>query len=412
VVQISNPDIVVSDYLLPDGNVLELLPRLKNTVPDISIIVLTGHGSIDLAVQAVKAGAEQFFTKPVDLPVLLTVIQRLLDEQRNRKKQLASTSQPGSRISDPFIGTNPAIRLLAQKAKKLLTTESPILIQGETGTGKGVLASWLHRNGPRSEKPFVDINCAAISRELLETELFGHEKGAFTGAITTKLGLFEVAHAGTIFLDEIGDMDLQVQPKLLKVLEEKRFRRLGDIRERLVDVRLITATHKNLSLLVQGNKFRDDLYFRINTFTLKLPPLRDRIEDIPILARHLLNDITSNMGCSDIALSSDLERSLQTYPWPGNIRELRNALESAVLLSEHHILTSKDWQVEQFLAAAPGTDDQVLTLLELERQHIEKVLRKVHGHVDGAAKRLGLSKSALYEKIKKHGINLSGIPKY
>lgn len=411
VVRSSNPDAIISDFLLPDGDALELLPRLKYTGFKIPFIVLTGHGSIDLAVQLIKAGAEQFLTKPVELPTLLVTLQRLLEEQRHAKKPPAGPCRPPRRVVDPFIGTSPIIRQLAQKAQRLLSTESPILIQGETGTGKGVLAKWFHQNGLRSEQPFVDLNCAAISRELLETDLFGHEKGAFTGAVTNKLGLFEVANGGTIFLDEIGDMDLHVQPKLLKVLEEQRFRRVGDVRERLVDVRLITATHKNLALLVQMNKFRDDLYFRINTLPLRLPPLRDRIEDLPILARHLLNEIATELDRGEIVLSPELERSLQTYPWPGNIRELQNTLKRAVLLSDYHILTHKDWQIDQLSEETVDADDHVLTLLELERRHIEKVLRIEQGYVEGAAKKLGLSRSALYEKIKKHGIKLSGIPK-
>jgi DNA-binding NtrC family response regulator len=411
VAQTSNPDIVISDYLLPDGDALELLPYLKRIEPNVSCIILTGHGSIDIAVRAIKAGAEQFLVKPVELPTLLINVQRLLVDQGDCKKEPAATRSQNSRVIDPFLGTSLAIRQLAQKAKKLATTESTILIQGETGTGKGVLANWLHMNSPRREGPFVDLNCATISRELLETEIFGHKKGAFTGAIATKLGLFEAAHGGTIYLDEIGDMDLQVQPKLLKVLEERKFRRLGDIRERQADARLITATHKNLALLAIENRFREDLYFRISTFPLKLPPLRERIEDIPILARRLLSDIAADLKCGEILLSPDVEKSLQAYPWPGNIRELRNVLERSVILCENHVLTSKDIQIEQLSEAPQCTSLHISTLLELECLHIEKVLQIEKGRVDETAKRLGISRSALYEKIKKHGIKLSEIPK-
>ena len=409
-----SPDVVVSDYSLPDGNALELLPHLKSFDPDLRFLVMTRQGTIDLAVQVIKAGADQFLTKPVELPSFLTVIQQTLEHRRNGKKSLVSRPRKLSQPPDPFLGASPAIRALAQKARKLLLTDSSILIQGETGTGKGVLAAWLHFHGSRCDGSFVDLNCASLSRELLESDLFGHERGAFTGAVAAKRGLFEVAHGGTVFLDEIGDMDLQVQPKLLKVLEEKQFRRLGDVCERLVDVRLIAATHKDLGLLVRENKFRVDLYFRINTFPLRLPPLRERIEDVPVLARHMLREIVADLGRNDIALSPDLEQALQSYRWPGNIRELRQILERAVLFCEGDTLTSKDLHVENLSASTCSTwssRDQDLTLSELERRHIEKVLWLEQGRVEDAAKKLGLSRSALYERIKKHGIDLSRISK-
>ena len=405
------PDVVVSDYSLPDGNGLELLSHLKSVTSDFSFLIMTGHGTIDLAVQMIKAGADQFLTKPIELPSFLTVLQQVLEHRRNRKNRFGSQLRKPSQSLDPFLGISPAVRSLAQKAQKLLSTNNPILIQGETGTGKGVLAAWLHYHGPRQDEPFIDLNCATLSRELLESDLFGHERGAFTGAVTTKKGLFEVAHGGTVFLDEIGDMDLQVQPKLLKVLEEKRFRRLGDVCERLVDVRLIAATHKDLGVLMRENKFRSDLYFRINTFPLRLPPLRERIEDIPILARHMLKEIVADLGGNNLVLSTDIEKALQSYQWPGNTRELRQTLERAVLFCEDDTLTSKDLHFVYLSDSTLVSRDQILTLSELEHLYIEKVLQIEHGRVEEAAKKLGLSRSALYEKIKKHGINLSRIPK-
>src|SRR3982750_4115287 len=276
----SRPDVVIADYLLPDGTALDLIPRLKEIDSAIPLLILTAHGSIDLAVRAIKEGAEQFLTKPLELPAFLGIPQRILENRRNLNKQLASKSREVRLAVNPFIGTSAAIRTLAEQVKKVLSTDSPILILGETGSGKGVLARWIHANGPRAEEAFVDLNCAGLSRDLLETELFGHEKGAFTNAIAAKQGLFEVAHRGTIFLDEIGDVDLQIQPKLLKVLEEKRFRRVGDVRDRQVDVRLIAATHQDMGQLVAEKKYRDALYFRINTIPLAFPPLRERIEDI------------------------------------------------------------------------------------------------------------------------------------
>ncbi|HYN26210.1 MAG TPA: sigma-54 dependent transcriptional regulator, partial [Pyrinomonadaceae bacterium] len=312
----SRPDIVIADYMLPDGTALDLLPRLKEINPDIPLLILTAHGSIDLAVRAIKEGAEQFLTKPLELPALMVILKRLLENQRNRHKQLASRSRQVRHAVDPFIGVSPSIRALAEQAKRVLATESPVLILGETGTGKGVLARWLHDNSPRAEEAFVDLNCAGLSRELLETELFGHEKGAFTSATASKQGLFEVAHRGTIFLDEIGDVDLQIQPKLLKVLEDKRFRRVGDVRDRQVDVRLIAATHQDIGQLVREKTFRDDLYFRVSTIPLAFPSLRERIEDIPIMAHYLLDKLATDLGRGEIQLEPDSIKALQAYSWP------------------------------------------------------------------------------------------------
>jgi DNA-binding NtrC family response regulator len=400
----SRPDIVIADYMMPDGTALDLLPRLKEIDPDTPLLVLTAHGSIDLAVRAIKEGAEQFLTKPLELPALQVILQRLLQKQRNHHKQLASKTRQVRQAIDPFIGTSPAIRALAEQARKILSSESPILIRGETGSGKGVLARWLHENSPRADEAFVDLNCAGLSRELLETELFGHEKGAFTSAIASKQGLFEVAHRGTIFLDEVGDVDLQIQPKLLKVLEEKRFRRVGDVRDRQVDVRLIAATHQDLGQFVREKKFRDDLYFRISTIPLSFPPLRERIEDIPTVAQYLLNKVSLDLGRGELILDEDCIRALQAYSWPGNIRELRNVIERAVLLSDQRSITIKDLHFDGHGSIGAPFLDTRLTLLELEKQHIERVLQEEHGKVEKAAKRLGIPRSSLYQKIKKHQI--------
>ena len=405
----SRPDIVIADYMLPDGTALDLLPRLKEIDSGIPLLVLTAHGSIDLAVRAIKEGAEQFLTKPLELPTLLVILQRLLQKQRNHNKQLASKSRQVRQAIDPFIGTSPAIRALADQAKKLLSTESPVLILGETGTGKGVLARWLHDNSPRAEEAFVDLNCAGLSRELLETELFGHEKGAFTSATASKQGLFEVAHRGTIFLDEVGDVDLQIQPKLLKVLEEKRFRRVGDVRDRQVDVRLIAATHQDLGVLVREKRFRDDLYFRISTIPLSFPALRERIEDIPTMAQYLLDKVAADLGRGELHLDQSCIQALQAYSWPGNIRELRNVIERAVLLSDQKHITLKDLHFDGHAQVGTPFLDTRLTLVELEKQHIERVLNEERGRVERAAKRLGIPRSSLYQKIKKHQIVTSKV---
>jgi DNA-binding NtrC family response regulator len=398
----SRPDVVIADYMMNDGTALDLLPRLKEINPDTPLLILTAHGSIDLAVRAIKEGAEQFLTKPLELPALAMILQRLLENQRNRHKQLASKSRQVRRAIDPFIGESPKIRALAEQAKKVLATESPLLILGETGSGKGVLARWLHENSPRAEEAFVDLNCAGLTRELLETELFGHEKGAFTSATASKQGLFEVAHRGTIFLDEIGDVDLQIQPKLLKVLEDKRFRRLGDVRDRQVDVRLIAATHQDLGKLVREKRFRDDLYFRVSTIPLAFPPLRERVEDIPTVAQYLLEKVAADLGRGEIKLEPESIKALQSYSWPGNIRELRNVIERAVLLSGERSIGIKDLHFDGNSGHRIPYLDTNLTLSELERQHIERVLQEEQGRVEKAALRLGIPRSSLYQKLKKY----------
>lgn len=403
------PDAAIVDYRLPDGNALELLPRLKEVDPDVPLIVLTGHGSIDLAVRAVKEGAEHFLTKPVELSALAVILKRALENQRNRKQQLARRSRESREVIDPFLGTSPAIRALARQAESVVATDSPILIQGETGTGKGVLATWLHAHGARADEPFVDLNCSGLSRELLETELFGHEKGAFTGAVANKVGLLEVAHRGTVFLDEIGDLDVQVQPKLLKVLEEKKFYRLGDVRERRVDIRLVAATHRDLGTLVREGKFRSDLYFRISTIPLVVPALRQRIEDILPLARRLLERCAADLGRGEVTISEEAGEALRAHSWSGNIRELRNVLERAVLMSDRNVLTRGDLRFDFPMLVDASSSDANVSLLELERRHIERVLQEEGGRVERAAVRLGVPRSSLYQKIKKHGIVVSRV---
>ncbi len=412
----SRPDAVVLDHMLPDGTALDLLPRLKEADPALPVVVLTGHATIDLAVRAVKEGADQFLAKPVELPALALMLQRLLESQREKRRQIAGRARQARETVDPFTGASPAIRALAEQARRLAASSSPILIEGETGAGKGVLARWLHRNGPRADEPFVDMNCAGLSREFLETELFGHEKGAYTGAVASKPGLLEVAHRGAVFLDEIGDLDPHVQPKLLKVLEEKRFRRLGEVRDRQVDIQLIAATHQNLHQLVEEKRFRSDLYFRISTIPLRVPPLRERPDDVPVLARLLLDGFAADLSRRGTRLSPAAERALAAYSWPGNVRELRNVLERALLLSGNDVLEPSDLRFDgpgaaraAAVAAAPGGNEDgaaSLTLEELERLHIERVLRELNGRVAEASQRLGIPRSTLYQKIKKFGLPL------
>ncbi|MDP9198388.1 MAG: sigma-54 dependent transcriptional regulator [Pseudomonadota bacterium] len=402
----ARPDAAIVDYKLPDGDALSLLPRMREIDASVPLIVLTAHGSIDLAVRAIKEGAEQFLTKPIELPALQVILRRLLDAGKAHRTHLAGSARERRAAVDPFLGASGAIRELAEQARKVLEADSPILIQGETGTGKGVLAAWLHRNGPRASEAFVDLNCAGLSREFLESELFGHEKGAFTGAVARKQGLLEIAHAGTVFLDEIGDVDPQVQPKLLKVIEEKRYRMLGDVRERYVDIHLVAATHADLGALARAGKFRSDLYFRISAIPLVVPPLRERGNDVLILAKALLGRISADLGRGAREFTGDAERALLDYHWPGNVRELRNILERAVLLGEGHAIGRDDLRF-QTIQAEPSRDESMMTLLELERRHIERVLREVQGKVELAARRLGIPRSTLYQKLKEYGLTPS-----
>ena len=414
-----HPDALVLDHMLPDGTALELLPRIREIDSTLPVVVLTGHATIDLAVRAVKEGADQFLAKPVELPALVVMLRRLLETQREKRRQAAGRARQAREAVDPFTGTSAAIRRLAEDARRLQASSSPILIEGETGSGKGVLARWLHRSGPRGDEPFVDMNCAGLSREFLETELFGHEKGAYTGAVNSKQGLLEVAHRGVVFLDEIGDLDPQVQPKLLKVLEEKRFRRLGEVRDRQVDVQLVAASHQSLPQLVQEKKFRSDLYFRISTIPLRVPALRERVEDIPILARQLLAGLSNDLGRRGLRLSPEAERALAAYSWPGNVRELRNVLERAALLCGRDVLEASDLRFENAggpaapSALMPGfapTPGANLTLEELERAHIERVLSELGGRVTEASQRLGIPRSTLYQKIKRFGLTVPRTP--
>jgi len=401
----TSPDAAILDYSLPDGTALDLLPQLKQSYPSVPLILLTGNGTIQLAVQAIKEGAEQFFTKPAEMSAIAVVLERVLKNQRNHQKQLAGRAREKREKVDPFLGASAAIRELAGQVERVCLSDCPILIAGETGSGKGVLAKWLHDHSSRAEEPFVDLNCAGFGRELLETELFGHEIGAFTGAVQRKMGLLEVAQRGTAFLDEIGDMDLQVQPRLLKILEEKRFRRLGDTQERQLDVRLIAASHEDLAELVRHKKFRSDLYFRVSTITIRVPPLRERLEDIPILARYFFERIAVDLGRLHLTLSDQTMETITTYSWPGNIRELKNVIERAVLLASGETIRPRDLHLDFKGEPAADNHGSDLTLREVQRLHIQKVLDAERGNVARAAGRLGVTRSSLYNKMKTFGIN-------
>jgi len=403
----SRPAALIARCRLPDGDALDLLPFARDDAAGIPCIVLAGPGELDLAAKMLEEGADQFLIEPVNRPALLLVLQRALENRRNRRRRLKEESVRGREPADPFLGGGTAIRELAEKARRVLDSERPVLIQGETGAGKGVLARWIHDHSPRGREPFVDLNCAGLSKEFLESELFGHERGAFTGAVNMKQGLFETAHRGTMFLDEIGDVDLQVQPKLLKVLEEQRFRRLGETRDRSVNVRLIAATHQNLREGEGGRRFREDLYFRISTIRLVIPPLRERPDDILPLSKQFLARFASELGRGEMELRPDAETALRRYTWPGNIRELRNVIERAVLLARSPAITERDLSFESHVteAAMPNFDN--LTLEEIEKLAVERALKLERGRVERAAARLGIARSSLYHRVQKFGIDLS-----
>ena len=426
VVARDRPDVVVTDLRLPDGEAIDLLRSVRKVDPSILVYIVTGYGTIDVAVRALKEGAEDFLTKPVEMQ---TLIQFVRDATTRRRAE-----RPGVRSTRPerevFRSRSGRMQQVEQQVERLRDADCSVLIVGETGTGKSVLARRLHAVGARARGPLVDVNCASLSREFVESELFGHERGAFTGAHGAKQGLFDAAHGGTLFLDEIGDIDLQVQPKILKVLEERRFRRMGDVRERTADVRLFAATHHDLLEAVKNKTFRADLYYRISTVTLTMPALRDRPEDIVPLAYQMLGETT-------VELSRDAEASLLDYPWPGNIRELKNVIERALVLRLGHTIRASDLcfdaSLPRVVAAAPvaaapapvapmpapaatsgitpvvrdtqgAPFAQVSTLEAMEREHIRMALAAENGRVEAAARRLGISRSTLYQRIKNYGL--------
>jgi DNA-binding NtrC family response regulator len=392
-------DAAIVDYNLIDGNAIDLLVKFHELDADLPVVVLTGFGTIELAVQALQKGAANFLTKPVELSALYLMVQRLIDGQRDRRHLYARQTGETRRQFDPFVGTSAAIQRLYEQAVRACDTEAPILLQGETGTGKGVLVRWLHSHGSRAAEALVDLNCASLAGDLVTSELFGHEKGAFTGAVNRKPGVIGLAHHGTLFLDEIGDLEPTVQPKLLKVLEEKTYRALGDVRERRVDMRLVAATHRDLRELIGEGRFRQDLYYRISAIQLVIPPLRERPVDIPPIAQVLIGRMSRRLDRKPIQLSTEAEASLCTHHWPGNIRELRNVLERAAVLADSGVIEAKNLHFDTGIG--PRHVESHLELLsDVESRHIERVLAQERGDVTRAARRLGISRSTLYQRLK------------
>ena len=399
------PDAAVLDLYLPTGEARQLLMRAKGARPAIPVVVLSGEASTDEAARAVRLGVDQILVKPVSLKQLHAFLNRVFSGEAPPRQPSSGTPKHSSECINPFVGSSAAVRRLREIASRVLPSESPILLQGETGSGKGVLANWIHRNGPRAHQPFLDLNCAGLSRELLESELFGYEKGAFTSAVSAKPGLLEVANRGTVFLDEIGDIDLQVQPKLLKVLEDRCFRRLGDVRDRAVDIRLISATHRDLLELVRENRFRSDLFFRVNIFYIAVPPLRDRTEDIALLAQTILRAITQSYRRPDLRIAEPAMAELRRYSWPGNIRELRNVLERATMIAEHGVIAPEHLNFQEDSPRAPVPSGLLRgTLKDMERAYINHVLHVEGGSIERTARRLGIPRSSLYNKMRRFEI--------
>jgi DNA-binding NtrC family response regulator len=401
------PDVVLLDLHLPDANGLEVLERLRREGG--AVILLTGQGDIETAVKAMQLGAENFLTKPVDMTHLSAAIARVAEKVRlsRQNARLRALDHEGEGVAS--LGTSPAMQELVRQIELLAATDrSTVLLQGESGTGKGWVARIIHNLSPRSSGPFVEVNCAGLSATFLDSELFGHEKGAFTDAKERKVGLFELSDHGTIFLDEIGELALELQPKLLHVLETKKFRRLGGTRELEVDVRLITATNRDLVHEVETARFREDLYYRLNVMPLTLPPVRDRSrEDRIDLITRILADLKAQLPGCPSECTTDVSERLLSAQWPGNVREMRNVLERAMILARGQATINWE-QLPPDLRQRSPTDRryQPQSLSEMERQHIERTLRHHSGNRTRAALELGISRATLINKIKAYSLNI------
>jgi formate hydrogenlyase transcriptional activator len=361
-----------------------------------------------MSVRAIKAGALEFLTKPFNDEDLLAAIQEGIGRHRRARQHLSET--PEHTFAE-IIGASQAMAAVLKQATIVAPTDSTVLILGETGTGKELVARAIHDVSPRTNRPFVKLNCAAIPSGLLESELFGHEKGAFTGAVARRIGRFELAHRGTLFLDEVGDIPLELQPKLLRVLQEKEFERLGSTRTERVDVRVVGATNRNLPQLVADQQFREDLYFRLNVFPIQIPPLRERVEDIPLLVRHFVETYGQRMKKRIDKIPDEVMEELCRYSWPGNVRELQNFVERSVILSTGAILCAPLSE----LTAIGKISAATTTLEEAERQHILRVLAQTHwivGGTKGAAARLGLKRTTLLSKMERLGISRQYIERH
>lgn len=405
-------DAVVTDLKLPDGDGLQILAAARERSPLLPVVVMTAHGTIENAVSAVKQGAYDFIAKPFDPDHLILIVARALGESDSRRENIVLKKEFSRYLHMPeLIGESPQWLAVVDNARKVAPLRTTALILGESGTGKELIARAIHFFSPRAEQSFVAVNCAAIPKDLIENELFGHEKGAFTGATEIKQGRFELADKGTIFLDEIGDMDLSLQAKLLRVLQESEFERVGGTRTLKVDVRIVAASNKNLERAVADGAFREDLFYRLNVFPISIPPLRERKADILPLARFFLEAFCRDMNRQSLLISEDAARILERYVWKGNVRELRNVIERAVIMADgfsvepcHLALCNSDG-----LVSSPESPASLLAVGEAaartaEKTMIEQVLQETGGNKSRAAEVLGVSYKTLLTKIKEFGL--------
>jgi two-component system, NtrC family, response regulator AtoC len=409
-------DLVLTDVKLPGMSGIESIPRLKKADPDVDIIVMTAFSTREMAVEAVKLGAYDFFSKPFSLAEMEVVVRRALEKRQlqSEVESLRETIKRGGSLGK-IVGQGIAMRSIGALVEKIAGLDTTVLITGESGSGKELISDTLHSLSPRASGPFVKVNCAAIPENLLESELFGHEKGAFTGATTSRPGKFEQARGGSILLDEIGDMPLSIQPKLLRVVEQKQVERLGGGRPVDVDVRIIAATNQDLQSQVREKTFREDLFYRLNVATIHLPPLRERKEDLPFLAAHFLEKVNARLGTNFTGFTAEAVEELMCHDWPGNVRELANAIERAAIVGqgshlsreEIHLAFQKDLRLVQVPVSA-HTPSLKETLAEVEKGLILNALTKSNGKQTQAAAMLGISPKNLWNKLQKHGIEPKG----
>ena len=397
-------DLCLTDMRLPDGTGLELVQFIQQRHPQLPVAMITAYGSLDTAVNALKAGAFDFLTKPVDLTRLRELVGTAL--------RLGNPSSEDAPVDHRLLGDAPPMRTLRNQIAKLARSQAPVYISGESGSGKELVARLIHEQGPRSEHPFVPVNCGAIPSELMESEFFGHKKGSFTGAVEDKQGLFQAANGGTLFLDEVADLPLPMQVKLLRAIQEKAVRAVGGQQEAVVDVRILSATHKDLAAEVAAGRFRQDLYYRLNVIELSVPPLRERREDIPLLTEVTLKRLADACGLSPARLAPEALEKLKSYRFPGNVRELENMLERAYTLCENDLIQPQDLRLsEASCSAASGEaslaqiDNLEDYLEEVERKLIMQALEETRWNRTAAAQRLGLTFRSMRYRLKKLGID-------
>jgi two-component system response regulator AtoC len=401
-----SPDVVLLDMSLPDASGIDLLHDFKMYSESVAVIMMSGVGTTERVVESMKLGAETFLPKPFDFDTLALTLETVSRMIATRRELVALKRAEGGE-AEKLPGISPAIERLNQLLGQIARAPSPVMIEGESGSGKGVFARLIHNRSPRTRAPFVDLNCAGLSKELLESELFGHERGAFTNAMATKQGLFEIASDGTLFLDEIAEMEITVQARLLKAIEEKRFRRVGGVRDLTTNFRLIAATNRDLGQEVAAGRFRADLYYRLNVVRVRIPPLRERLEDLALLVDVILRPLAKEMGRPIPTVSPRALKKLETYPWPGNVRELRNVLERAMLTMSGKEIRSEDLLLEASAAPAvkaggamPTTDWEIRPLDDVINDYVAASVEATGGNVRKAARQLQISPSTLYARLK------------